>query len=349
MSDAKKTLFGTMPEGEPVEQYILEAGQLRCGILTYGGALRFLEAPDREGNPTDVLLGFDTLEDYRRQDKYIGALIGRFANRIGGARFTLDGKAYPLAANDGNNHLHGGLQGFDKRVWTVEEAGRNFLTLSLTSPDGEEGYPGSLSVRVSYSLSEKELSIHYQAESGAPTVCNLTSHAYFNLSGHHSGPVLDQTIQILAEEYTPAGGGSIPTGEISSVAGTPMDLRAPLAIGERIDEGFPQLVQAGGYDHNWALSGGVQREPRLFARAVSPASGIAMEALTTLPGVQFYSGNYLDGCPKGKGGAPYGKRWGFCLETQFFPDTPNRGAFPSCRLNPGEIWDHTTVYRFSTV
>ena len=349
MLDMNKTPFGALPGGETVEQYILEAGRLRCGVLTYGGALRFLEVPDRSGNPVDVLLGFDTLEDYRQQDKYIGALVGRFANRIGGARFTLDGRDYPLAANDGKNHLHGGLRGFDKRIWTVEAADRRSLTLSLASPGGEEGYPGDLAVRVSYTLSEEGLTIHYQAESGAPTVCNLTNHAYFNLSGHGSGPVLDQTIQILAEEYTPSDSGSIPTGETASVAGTPMDLRDPLPIGARIDEDFPQLVQAGGYDHNWALPGGVQARPRLFARAASPASGIAMEALTTLPGVQFYAGNYLDGCPAGKGGAPYGKRWGFCLETQFFPDSPNRSAFPSCRLNPGEVWDHTTVYRFKTV
>ncbi len=340
--------FGTMPDGAAVEQYTLRAGALCCEVLTYGGALRSLRVPDRNGNSVDILLGFDTLEDYRRQDKYIGALIGRFANRIGGGRFTLNGTEYHLAVNDGPNHLHGGSVGFDKRVWTVEEAGEDRLTLTLFSPDGEENYPGNLSARVTYALTAEGLSIDYQAETDKDTLCSLTNHAYFNLAGHASGPVLDQRIQLFAGRYTPTDSDSIPTGAIDPVEGTPMDLRELTAIGEHIDDGFQQLAFAGGYDHNWVLDGesGVLRPA---ARAVCPANGVAMEVLTTLPGIQFYSGNYLDGCPAGKGGAPYAKRWAFCLETQFFPDAPNHGEFPPAVLRAGETFRHRTEFRFGIV
>lgn len=349
MSIAVKTPFGTLPDGRTVDQYTLRAGGLSCDILTYGGALRALRVPDRTGNSVDVLLGFDSIEDYIRQDKYIGALVGRFANRIGGARFSLEGTGYSLAANDGPNHLHGGLLGFDKQIWTAEEAEAGMLTLSLLSPDGQEGYPGNLRVRVTYILSEEGLTLRYHAETDKTTLCSLTNHAYFNLSGHGSGPITNQTIQILADAYTPADPGSIPTGAVESVADTPMDLRSPSVIGAQIDSPFPQLRQAGGYDHNWVLRGDCGGTPRLFARASSAATGITMEAMTTLPGVQFYSGNFLEGCPAGKGGAPYGKRWGFCLETQFFPDSPNKPQFPSCILYPGAVWENTTAYLFKTV
>ena len=348
MSMTVKTPFGVLPDGRAVEQYTLRTGGLSCDILTYGGAIRALRVPDRNGSLVDVLLGFDTLEDYVRQDKYIGALVGRFANRIGSARFSLEGAEYPLAANNGLNHLHGGILGFDKQIWAVEEAGTGTLTLSLLSPDGQEGYPGNLRVRVTYTLTEEGLTLCYHAETDKTTLCNLTNHAYFNLSGHNSGPVTDQTIQILADAYTPSSPGSIPMGTVADVTGTPMDLRRPSAIGAQIDSPFPQLRQAGGYDHNWVLDG-CGGAPRLFARAASAVTGITMEAATTLPGVQFYSGNFLEGCPAGKGGAPYGKRWGFCLETQFFPDSPNKPQFPSCVLHPGEAWEHTTAYRFKSV
>ena len=338
--------FGVMPDGAAVERYTLTAGPLSCDIITFGGSLQSLRVPDRAGNIVDVLLGFDTLEAYRTHGKSMGALVGRFANRIGGASFTLNGKDYPLAANDhGVNHLHGGILGFNKRVWTVEDAGDSRLTLSLFSPNGEEGYPGNLTARVSYTLTEEGLSIAYQAECDQDTVCNLTNHAYFNLSGHGSGPVLDQTIQLLADCYTPTDARSIPTGEIAAVEGTPMDLRHPTPIGARIGEDFPQLLQAGGYDHNWIPNG----EPgtlRPIARAASAATGISMEVLSTLPGVQFYTGNYLAGCPAGKGGAPYDSRWGFCLETQFFPDSPHHDSFPSCVLRAGETFAHTASFRF---
>ncbi len=342
----RKTLFGTMPDGTAVEQYTLAAGELSCDIITYGGAVRALRVPARDGRTVDVLLGFDTLEDYLSHDKYLGALVGRCANRIGGASFDLNGVRYPLPANDGPNHLHGGEKGFFSRLWAVEAAGDSFLTLALDSPDGEEGYPGRLTVRVTYRLEEDGLAIAYRAQADQDTLCNLTSHAYFNLSGHDSGPVGDQTIQIFAGRYTPADAGSIPTGELASVDGTPMDLRRPVPMGEHWDDDFPQLAFAGGYDRNWVLDGG-EDSLSVAARAYSPRTGVALEVLTDLPGVQFYSGNYLDGCPAGKGGAPYGRRWGFCLETQFFPDSPHHPNFPSAVLRAGEVWQHTTVLRFS--
>lgn len=341
------TPFGVMPDGTAVELYTLTAGALSCDVITFGGSLQSLRVPDRTGRPVDVLLGFDTLEPYRTHGKSLGALVGRYANRIGGARFTLNGKTYPLAANNnGVNHLHGGLVGYNQRVWTVEKATDSSLTLSLFSPDGEEGYPGNLTVRVTYTLTEEGLTIAYRAECDRDTVCNLTNHAYFNLSGHGSGPVLDQTIQLLADRYTPTDPLSIPTGEIAPVEGTPMDLREPTPIGARIGEDFPQLRQAGGYDHNW-IPGGEPGSLRPIARAASAVTGISMEVLSTLPGVQFYTGNYLDGCPAGKGGAAYGDRWGFCLETQFYPDSPNHANFPSCVLRAGEVFDHTAAFRFT--
>ncbi len=339
--------FGLMPDGTPVELYTLSAGALSCGVITFGGSLQSLRVPDRAGKPVDVLLGFDSLEPYRTHGKSLGALVGRYANRIGGAEFTLNGTTYPLAANDnGVNHLHGGRVGFNQRVWTVEDAGADRLALSLFSPDGEEGYPGNLTVRVTYVLTEEGLAIEYRAECDRDTVCSLTNHAYFNLSGHGSGPVLDQTIQLLADRYTPTDPLSIPTGEIAPVAGTPMDLRVPTTIGAHIGEDFPQLRQAGGYDHNW-IPHGDPGTLRPIARAASAATGISMEVLSTLPGVQFYTGNYLDGCPAGKGGAPYANRWGFCLETQFYPDTPNHPDFPSCVLHAGDTFAHRAVFRFS--
>ncbi len=339
--------FGLMPDGTAVEQYTLTAGALSCDIITFGGSLRALRVPDRAGRSVDVLLGFDTLASYLTHGKSFGALVGRYANRIGGARFTLNGTDYPLVANDhGVNHLHGGGLGFNRRLWKTESASDAALTLSLFSPDGEEGYPGNLWVRVTYTLTEEGLTIGYEARSDKDTVCNLTNHAYFNLSGHDSGPVLDQTIQLLADRYTPTDALSIPTGELAPVEGTPMDLREPTPIGAHIDENFIQLRQAGGYDHNW-VPNGESGALRPIARAASAASGISMEVLSTLPGVQFYTGNYLDGCPAGKGGAAYGRRWGFCLETQFFPDSPNHENFPSCVLKAGETFTSGTSFRFT--
>ena len=366
MDRQNQEFFGRMPDGREVHKLTLRDGACACEIITYGGAVRSLTVPDRDGNPVDVVLGFDTLEDYMAQDKYIGALIGRYANRIGGAKFTLNGVEYTLARNDGENSLHGGNVGFDKQVWTVEELSENAVTLSLTSPDGQEGYPGTLKVRVTYTLDthipdpfaehmkERQLSIEYRAVCDKDTIFNPTNHTYFNLSGHDSGPVDGQEIGLLYDSrYTPVGPGSIPTGEIAPVDGTFMDLRRTQPIGACIDEDFDQLAMAGGWDHNWAIDGWDREAsqdafPTLFpaAWAWSPDTCIAMECLTTLPGVQFYAGNYLDGRPAGKGGAVYGKRCGFCLETQFFPDTPNHPNFPSCVLRAGEKFYSKTIYGF---
>lgn len=342
----RATPFGATPDGAPVDLLTLTAGKLTCRIITYGGAVQSLTVPDRTGRPVDVVLGFDTLEDYLRQDKYIGALIGRYANRIGGARFPLDGRDYALAANDGPNHLHGGNVGFDKQVWTVERLTRNAAVLSLVSPDGQEGYPGTLTVRVTYRLTPGGLELSYWAQSDADTLCSLTNHTYFNLDGHASGPVQRQRVQLPAQFYTPTDPQSIPTGEIAPVAGTPMDLREGAAIGKGADRAFVQLRQAGGFDHNWLVPGpiGVLRPA---GRAWSDKTGITLEVFTTQSGVQFYSGNYLDGCPAGKSGAPYARRWGFCLETQAFPDAPNIPHFPSALLSKGKLYRHKTVYRFS--
>ena len=340
-----RTVFGSMPDGTPVEELTLSSGGLTCKIITYGGAVRSLSVPDRDGNPVDVALGFDTMEGYLNQDGYLGALVGRYANRIGGAKFTLDGVEYQLAANDGPNSLHGGNVGFSHRVWTVEEQSGDSVTLSLTSPDMQEGYPGTLRVRVTYSLSKEGLAIDYWAACDKDTVCNLTNHTYFNLSGHDSGSVEGQYIRLNASRYTPTVPGSIPTGEIAPVDGTPMDLRRTQPIGEHIDDGFDQLTMAGGYDHNWVVDGwdGALR-PAASAHAMG--TGITMTVLTTEPGVQFYTGNFLKDSYVGKGGAPYAKRHGFCLETQLFPDSPNRPEFPSCVLKAGAEYRSRTEYRF---
>ncbi len=346
--EQNRRIFGYMPGGAAVEELTLRDGALACQIITYGGAVRSLVVPGRDGNPVDVALGFGTLEDYMAQDKYMGAVVGRYANRIGGARFTLDGKEYQLAANDGPNSLHGGAVGFDKQVWAVDELSGNRATLSLTSPGGQEGYPGLLTVRVTYTLARGALSIGYWAGHAGDTVFNPTNHTYFNLSGHDSGGVEGQYIKLYASRYTPTRPGSIPTGEIAPVDGTPMDLRAAQPIGAHIGDPFEQLTLAGGYDHNWVIDGW-DRALRPAALAWSPETGISMEVSTTLPGVQFYTGNFIHGCPPGKGGAVYGNRHGFCLETQYFPDSPNQPAFPSCVLRAGEDYNSRTVYRFGTL
>ena len=345
--EEQRKIFGTMPGGQKVEAITLRDGPYICTILTYGGAVQSLIVPDRAGKAVDVVLGMDTLEGYIRQDKYLGALVGRCANRTAGAAFPLNGTEYPLAANDGPNHIHGGRVGFDKKLWTVEGFTENTLTLSLTSPDGEEGYPGALTAEVTYRLSGVGLEIGYLARSDADTVCNLTNHTYFNLSGHGSGSVENHLLKLNASRYTPIGPGLIPTGEIASVEGTPMDLRTPKRLGDGWSQDFEQLRLAGGYDHNWIIDG----EPgvlRTFAKVCAPDTGIALELEATLPGVQLYTGNFLEGCPPGKGGAVYGKRAGFCLETQFFPDAIHHPQFPSPILRAGEPWRHTARFRFGT-
>lgn len=340
------TRFGLLPGGTPVEKIALCRGGMSCAILTYGGTLQALNVPDREGKPVDVVLGFDDLKGYREQTNYIGALVGRYANRIARGRFVLNGEEYVLCCNNGENHLHGGAVGFDKRVWTVDSVEKDRVTLSLFSPDGEEGYPGNLSVRVTYTLTEDALELDYEGVSDRDTLCNLTNHAYFNLAGHGGAPVTGQSIRILGDRYTPTDAGLIPLGELAPVEGTPMDLREAVLIGSGMNADFHQIVQAGGYDHNWAVNGDVGRL-RLGARAFCPETGIAMEVETTLPGIQLYVSNFEGEGLVGKNGVRYVGRSAFCLETQFYPDSPNRPAFPQAILRAGEKWTHKTVFRFS--
>ena len=341
-------IFGTLPGGEAVRCFTLTRGALSCEGLTYGAALRSLTVPDRAGKPVDVVLGYDELDSYVNGRRFLGAVAGRFANRIGGASFELGGKTYKLFANEGKNTLHGGKSGFNEKNWTAEAAGEDFVTLSLVSPDGDEGFPGTLRASVTYRLEEDGLRLVYRAVSDADTLCNLTNHSYFNLAGHGSGPVPEQTIRLFASRYTPTDAASIPTGEIAEVAGTPMDLREPTPIGAHIDEDFVQLRQAGGYDHDWLVDGeaGVLRPA---AEAFSAATGIRMTVLTDRPAIQFYAGNFLGGGPAGKGGAEYGKRCGFCLETQCCPDAPHHPNLPGAFLAAGEEYHTETVFRFSTI
>ena len=338
--------FGTTPEGQTVSAITLKSGSLSCRILTYGATLQSLCVPDRSGRSVDVVLGYDTLEAYMEQDGYLGATVGRYANRIAGGRFSLNGKDYILAQNNGNNHLHGGNRGFSHRNWSIDCCTADSVTLSLESKDGEEGYPGTLLVKVTYTLRDHALSIRYYAVSDADTPCNLTNHSYFNLSGHDGGPVLDQKIQLFAQYYTPSNGESIPLGTIAPVALTPMDLCAPTSIGAHIDDAFSQLVQARGYDLNYVVDG-CAGTLRPAARACCEKSGIAMEVRTTQPGVQFYTANFLEEGRRGKGGCTYGPRHAFCLETQHFPDSPNQPAFPRAVLKRNEAYQHLTEFAFS--
>lgn len=338
--------FGTTPEGQTVSLITLDNGILSCHILTYGATLQALYVPDRRGRGVDVVLGYDTLEEYMAQDGYLGATVGRYANRIAGGRFSLNGREYLLAANNGNNHLHGGIRGFSHRNWSVDNCTADSLTLSLESKDGEEGYPGTLLVKVTYALQGHALSIRYHAVSDADTPCNLTNHSYFNLSGHAGGPVLDQQVQLFAQTYTPSNAESIPLGAIVPVEGTPMDLQSPTAIGAHIEEDFHQLVQGHGYDHNYVVDGEAGTL-RPAARAYSGDTGITMQVHTTQPGVQFYTANFLEAGRRGKGGCAYGPRHAFCLETQNFPDAPNQPAFPRAVLKRNEAYQHTTEFIFT--
>lgn len=343
--EINRTLFGTAADGMPVDRYTLSDGRMTADVITYGGALQSLRVPDRNGRLTDVLLGYDSIEAYQAQDKYLGALIGRCANRISDDGFALNGTVYLLAHNSGPNHLHGGLSGFDRRHWTALETPTG-LVLRYSSADGEEGYPGRLQATVTYALENGALSIEYRAETDADTLCNLTNHSYFNLAGHGSGPVGDQTIRLHASQYTPADANAVPTGKIAPVDGTPMDLREEQPIGAHWDDAFEQLAFAGGYDHNWVIDGksGVLRPT---AEAYCTQTGIHMEVQSTQPGVQFYTGNFLDAeMPLGKGGVRYGRRHGFCLETQCFPDAVHHPNFPQPILRAGHTYRQKTVYRF---
>lgn len=342
--------FGKV-DGKEVFLYTLRnSSGMEARITSYGGIVVSLVVPDRSNRPGDIVLGYDSLSPYVKATPYFGAIVGRYGNRIGKARFTLDGKEYTLNANDGPNTLHGGLKGFDKVVWEPDEttpATQSVLSLSYLSRDGEEGYPGNLKVTVVYTVTDSnELKIEYAASTDRPTVLNLTHHSYFNLAGAGTGDILSHELMLNADRFTPIDSGLIPTGELASVEGTPMDFRTPSAIGARIGAGGDQLRFGRGYDHNWVLNrtgDGLS----LAARVTESTSGRVMEVRTTQPGIQFYSGNFLDGTNIGKVGKAYAYRTGFCLETQHFPDSPNKPSFPSTVLRPGENFTSTTVYRFS--
>lgn len=318
-------------------------------VADYGGALLSLRVPDREGRLADVVLGFDRLEGYLAGNFYVGAIVGRYANRIAGGRFTLDGVEYRLAANNGGNHLHGGVRGFDKVTWgarPLQVRGGSALELTYVSPDGEEGYPGELRVRVVYTLTdENELRIDYGATTDRSTVVNLTAHPYFNLAGEGSGPVLGHLLTVYADSFLPIGANSIPTGELRPVAGTPFDFTSPTAIGARIDADDEQLKYARGYDHTFVVRGRAGAL-RPAARGEETTTGRVLEVLTTEPGAHLYTGNFLD-TVAGKSGRPYGPRAGFCIETQHYPDSPNKPDFPPTVLRPGDVYASATVYRFS--
>jgi aldose 1-epimerase len=342
--------FGTTPDGKKVNIYTLTNSKgCEVRITNYGGIVVSLKVPDRDGQLCDVVLGYDKLSDYIKNNPYFGALIGRYGNRIGNAKFTLDGKTYTLAANDGVNSLHGGKVGFDKVVWDakeIREPGAVGLELHYLSKDGEEGYPGNLNVNVKYLwTNNNELKIEYAATTDKPTVVNLTHHSYFNLAC--KGDILGEELMIDADQFTPVDKGLIPTGQIISVKGTPMDFTKPTAIGARINDDYEQLKFGGGYDHNWVINNYTGKLKEV-ATLYDPTSGRFMEVFSTEPGLQFYSGNVLDGTITGKGGVVYKYRSGLCLETQHYPDSPNKPRFPSTTLRPGEKYASETIYKFST-
>ena len=339
--------FGNTPDGHDIEVFTLKnTSGIEVKAITYGGIITSLKTPDRSGAMADIVLGFDALDRYLADHPYFGAIIGRYGNRIARGRFMLDKHEYRLAANNGPHHLHGGHKGFDKHVWTPEIIGSNAVRFSRVSPDGEEGYPGALQVAVVYSLTNyNELIVEYQANSDLPTHVNLTQHSYFNLAGAGSGDVLGHELMIAADSYTPVDSGLIPTGQIAPVEGTPFDFRTPTPIGARIDAAHPQIKHGHGYDHNWVLNR-TGDSLQLAARVVEPKSGRVLEVATTEPGLQFYTGNFLDGKIIGKGGVAYGKRSGFCLETQHYPDSPNQPDFPPTVLRPGTTYSTRTVFKF---
>ena len=339
----------TLVNGKAIEIFTLtNAAGVEVKAMTFGGIITSWRVPDRTGQIADIVLGYDDPAAYvANNSPYFGAIVGRYGNRIAKAQFTLDGHAYPLAANDGVNHLHGGRQGFDKVLWQgepVRGGGGAGVAFSRTSTDGEEGYPGNLKVRVTYTLTDKnELVVAYEATTDKPTPVNLTQHTYFNLAGQGSGDILDHELRINADRYTPVDATLIPTGELAPVDKTPFDFRKPTAIGARIKSEHPQMQFGHGYDHNWVLArsgAGLS----LAADVYEPKSGRTLQVTTTEPGVQFYSGNFLDGTITGKGGNVYRQRYGFCLETQHFPDSPNHPTFPSTTLRPGNTYRTRTVF-----
>lgn len=352
-ADIKKESFGTLPNGKRIDIYTLRnKNGLEFKIMNYGGAIVSAKVPDKNGNIADIALGYDSLKGYLKNNPYFGPIVGRYANRIAKGKFTLNGKEYTLATNDGPNHLHGGIKGFDKKVWNaVPEKVKKGVALKLhyLSKDGEEGYPGNLNVTVTYTLTNNnELRIDYSATTDKTTIVNLTNHTYWNLAG--KGDILNHKMMINANKFTPVDSTLIPTGELKDVAGTPFDFRKPRTIGSRINENNLQLKYAnGGYDLNWVLNKNVPDSLTLAVRVTEPTSGRVLEIWTTEPGIQFYSGNFLNGSIVGKNGHVYRKHDAFVIEAQHFPDSPNHPNFPSVVLRPGEKYRQITIYKFGTI
>jgi aldose 1-epimerase len=346
----KQADFGKTKDGKAVQIFTLtNKNGMEARIMTYGGIVVSLKTPDRNGTMADVVLGYDDLNGYvTNNSPYFGALIGRYGNRIGHGKFTLNGKEYKLSVNNGENTLHGGPTGFNTRVWTPKQLPDGGLELTYVSKDGEEGYPGTLTETATYHVTDNnELKIDYSATTDKDTVFNPTNHSYFNLKGQGTGDILNHVVTIYADRFTPVDAGLIPTGELKPVKGTPFDFTKPTAIGARIEQNDEQLKLGKGYDHNWVLNSGGGKLA-LAAKVEEPTTGRVVEVLTTEPGLQFYTGNFLDGTIKGKGGKVYAMRNGFCMETQHFPDSPNKPSFPTTTLKPGQKFSSETVYRFST-
>ena len=338
------TEFGTMPDGSPVHLYTLRRGQLEAAFLDYGARLASLIVPDRHGEPANVVLGYQTLAEYLEDKTYSGASIGRVGNRLAKGKFAIDGVEYSVPLNNGPNSLHGGPDGFDRRVWNARPI-ENGVEMTLISPDGDQGFPGELTEVVRYTLEDNELFMEYSATTTKATVVNLTNHAYFNLAGESSGTILDHDIMLPTDTYTPIDATLIPTGELAKVEGTQFDFRKATRIGARIEAEDEQLTRAGGYDHNWAF--GEPGVEKIVAVLSHPGSGRVMVVETTEPGLQFYSGNFIDGTMNNRAGGIYMRRAGLCLETQHYPDSPNKPDWPSTLLRPGETFRSSTVYSFS--
>lgn len=343
-----RSVWGDTASGVPVALYTLQDKDLTVQITTFGARIVSIDAPDRTGKMQDVVLGYDDLAHYLQDKSYFGAIVGRYANRLARGRFTIDGKTYQVPVNNGANALHGGPLGFSSKLWTGKKV-PNGVEMTLVSPDGDMGFPGELTVHVRYTLHGHSLRLDYSATTTKPTVINLSNHSYFNLAGDGKGTILDDVLTIPADRYTPIDAGSIPTGALDPVAGTPFDFRKPTTIGARINEPNQQLKFPGGYDHNFVLNGTTQPGLHLAARVEDPTSGRVLTIRTDQPGLQFYSGNFLAGKFAGKHGVLYGKHAALALETQHFPDSPNHPKFPSTLLLPGQTFHSTTVYAFSVV
>lgn len=349
----ERARFGTLPDGRTVEAITLSNAGMTVRIIAWGAAVQAVLVPDRDGRMADVAIGYAGLQGYLDKSEYFGATVGRFANRIARGRFTLDGKTYQVPVNDGANSLHGGTAGFDRKLWqvgTISGGDRPAVTLTLVSPDGDQGYPGTVTLTARYALEGAALVIDYAATADRPTIVNLSNHAYWNLAGEGApGGAMDHLLTIPADTFLPTDAGAIPTGEFRSVAGTVFDFRTPTLVGARVRDATDEQIRFGnGYDHNWVVARTVAAAPRLLARVTEPVSGRVLEVLSNQPGIQFYSGNFLDGTIAGKSGRLYRQGDAVVLEPQMFPDTPNQPAFGSVRLDPGQAYANRIVFRFPT-